>query len=76
MFTEIGLRIDGAVKDLKVMTMSYTNGQLLYMPTEDQLCRGGHEVNLFRYSNVQQYADNTDYYLVLGTLKIMEKLER
>ena len=76
MFGEIGLRIDGAVNDLKVLTLSYTNGQLLYLPTEDQLCRGGHEVNLFRYSNVQQYADNTDYHLVLGTLENLEKLER
>lgn len=76
MFTEIGLRIDEAVEDLKVITLSYTNGQLLYFPTEDQLCRGGHEVNLFKYSNVQQYADNADFYAVTQTLENIEKLER
>ena len=76
MFTEIAFRIDAEVKDLKVVTISYTNGQLLYLPTEDQLCRGGHEVNLFKYSNVQQYADNTDFYAVTETLKNIENLSR
>ncbi len=76
MFTEIGFRIDTAVEDLKVVILSYTNGQLLYMPTQDQLCRGGHEVNMFKYSNVQQYADNTDYHLVTQTLKNIEGLMR
>lgn len=76
MFAEVGFRIDSAVKDLKVVTLSYTNGQFLYMPTQDQLCRGGHEVFCFQYSNVQQYADDTDFYAVTETLKNIENLER
>lgn len=76
MFTEIGFRIDEAVEDLKIIIISYTNGQLLYFPTEDQLCRGGHEINLFKHSNFQQYVDNADFYAVKETLKNIEKLER
>ncbi len=76
LFTEIALRIDKAVSDYKVISLSYTNGQMLYMPTEDQICRGGHEVRCFKYSNFQRYAHNSDYHLVMGTIKNIEKLER
>lgn len=76
MFTEVGFRIDGAVKDLKVITLSYTNGQFLYLPTQDQICRGGHEVYCSRYSNIQQYVDDADYHLILETLKNIEQLNR
>ena len=76
LFTEIGFRIDGEVDDLKVISLSYTNGQFLYFPTEDQLCRGGHGVMLFKYSNIQQYVDNADLFFIMETLKNIEKLER
>lgn len=76
MFAEVAFRINRATPDLKVIAMSYANGQMLYLPTEDQICRGGHEVRCFMYSNVPQYAENSDYYLVTGTLKNIEKLER
>lgn len=61
---------------MKVISLSYTNGQFLYFPTEDQLCRGGHGVMLFKYSNIQQYVDNADLYFIMETLKNIEKLER
>lgn len=76
MFTEVAARINAATPDLTIVAMSYNNGQMLYVPTEDQMCRGGHEVRCFTYSNVPQYAKNTDYHLVIGTLKNIEKLER
>ena len=76
MFAEVAFRIDRAVPDLKVVALSYTNGQMLYLPTEDQICRGGHEVRCFMYSNIQRYRSDTDFSLVVGTLKNIEKLER
>jgi len=74
MFTEIGFRIDGAFQDKKVITLSYTNGQMLYLPTEDQICRGGHEVNAFLYNPLQRFVNNADYHAVKSAVSIIETL--
>lgn len=76
LFSAIGMRINEAVKDLNVLSLSNTNGSKGYFPTEDQLCRGGYEVTMFRYNNVQSLADDADYHLFKETLKNIDKLER
>ena len=76
MFTEIGFRIDGAFPDRKVITLSYTNGQMLYLPTEDQICRGGHEVNAFLYNPLQRFVPNADFHAVKSAVSIIETLPK
>ena len=74
LFSEIGMRIDGAVKDFKVLSLSNTNGSEGYFPTEDQLCRGGYEIIMFRYNNVQNFTDDADFHLMKETIRHIEEL--
>ena len=74
MFTEIGFRIDNAFQDKKGITLSYTNGQMLYLPTEDQICRGGHEVNAFLYNPLQRFVNNADFHAVKSTVNLIQTL--
>ena len=76
LFSEIGMRINCAVKDLNVLSLSNANGSKGYFPTEDQLCKGGYEVTMFKYYKVQCPVDNADFHLMKGTLENIEKLER
>ena len=74
MFTEIGFRIDNAFLDKKVITLSYTNGQMLYLPTEDQICRGCYEVMMHQYGNLQPYCPNADWALIRGSVENIRAL--
>jgi hypothetical protein len=76
LFSAIGMRIDDATKDLKVLSLSNTNGTKGYFPTQDQLCRGGYEVTMFKYNGVQTPTDDADYHLIKETLRNIERLER
>lgn len=74
LFSEIGLRIDQAHTEHTVLSLSNTNGSMGYFVTEDQLCRGGYEIDMFRYGRLQPYQDNADHALVVGTLENLKKL--
>lgn len=76
LFSEIGMRINSAVKDLNVLSLSNANGSKGYFPTEDQLCRGGYEITMFKYNDVQCLKDDADFHLMKGTLENIERLER
>lgn len=76
LFSEIGMRINDAVKDLNVLSLSNANGSKGYFPTQDQLCKGGYEVTMFKYNGVQCPVDDADYHLFKGTVENIEKLER
>ena len=76
LFSEIGMRINCAVEDLKVLSLSNANGSKGYFPTQDQLCKGGYEVTMFKYNDVQCPVDDADFHLFKGTLQNIEKLER
>ena len=69
LFSEIGMRIDYAFTDLKILPLSNSNGMQLYFPTEDQLCRGGYEIDCFKFARVQRFVDDADYHLVKETIK-------
>lgn len=76
LFSEIGMRIDDATKDLKILCLSNANGSKGYFPTQDQLCRGGYEVTMFKYNGVQTPVDDADFHLMTETLRNIDKLER
>ena len=74
LFSEIGMRI---AKDSQIpytLSLSISNGSLGYFVTEDQICRGGYEVEMFKTGDIQPYADNADLYLVKQTLENLKKL--
>lgn len=76
LFSEIGLRIDEHIKDLHILSLSNTNGSLGYFPTEDQLCRGGYEIKMFKYNDIQSFVDDADFHLMSETIETLNKLER
>ena len=76
LFSEIGMRINKAVPDLNILSLSNTNGSKGYFPTQDQLCRGGYEVTMFKYNGVQCLRDDADYHLMKETIRNLNNLKR
>ncbi|MBE7043634.1 MAG: hypothetical protein E7399_09150 [Ruminococcaceae bacterium] len=76
LFSEIGMRIDRAVPDLQVLSLAISNGKGGYFPTQDQLCRGGYEINYFKHKQIQCHPDDADYQLIKETLANLETLAR
>ncbi len=75
-FGEIGLRIEYAVKDLNVVNMVCTNGQMGYFPTQSQIALGGYEITMFKNHGIQVYADDADYSAIVSTVENINSLER
>ena len=76
LFSEIGLRINEHIKELNILSLSNTNGSLGYFPTQDQLCRGGYEIKMFKYNDVQSLTDDADFHLMTETILTINNLER
>ncbi|MBE5782313.1 MAG: hypothetical protein E7329_03240 [Clostridiales bacterium] len=74
LFSEIGMRIDRMCRDVSVLSLSNTNGSQAYFVTQDQLCRGGYEVTMHQYGNIQPYCDDADWALIQGTVNNVNKI--
>ena len=74
LFSEIGMRIDRAIKTKSVLSLSNTNGSEGYFITQDAICRGGYEVNMFLYGHLQQFTDDADFCLMRETVKHIQNL--
>ncbi len=74
LFSEIGMRINKATENLNVLSLSNANGSKGYFPTQDQLCRGGYEITMFKYNGVQCLCDDADYHLMKETLRNLKGL--
>jgi hypothetical protein len=72
-FSEIFLRLRAYSPYPYTLGLSVTNGYELYLPTQDQLCRGGYEITCFRFGHVYPLADNTDQHLINENLRIMSQ---
>lgn len=68
-FSKIGLDINDAFPDKKVLSLSNTNGSEGYFITDDAKPLGGYEVSMFLYGHVQQFCDNADQSLADETIK-------
>lgn len=75
MFSEIGPRIAQASAIPQTLTISNANGAFGYFVTEDQICRGGYEVDMFQTRNLQPYVANADFYAVKETLAHLVTLQ-
>lgn len=75
LFSEIGMRIDGYFPDLKVLSLSNTNGSAGYMVTEDAICRGGYEVEMFQYGRTQEFCDDADFCLFQAAVDTIQTLK-
>ena len=73
MFSEISLRLREYAPYPYILCLSCTNGYTVYLPSEDQLCRGGYEVGCFMYGNLFPLADNTDQNIINENLRILRE---
>ena len=75
MFSEISMRLREYSPYPYTLSLSCTNGYNVYLPSEDQLCRGGYEVGCFMYGNLFPLASNTDQNIISENLRIIRKSE-
>ncbi|MBQ3151761.1 MAG: neutral/alkaline non-lysosomal ceramidase N-terminal domain-containing protein [Clostridia bacterium] len=68
-FSEVGLRLQKMSDYKNVLSLAVTNGSGGYFVTEDQICLGGYEIDMYETSKVQRYAKHADYHMILETLK-------
>jgi hypothetical protein len=72
--TEISLRLRAYSKYGHTLGLGNTNGSNSYLPTRDQIPRGGYEIDRFKWSGARQLADNADMHLIQQNLALMEEL--
>lgn len=74
LFSEISQRLRAYSPYPYTLAVGYANEALGYLPSQDQFCRGGYEVEMFKTGGVQNLADNTDSVLIQQTLALINKL--
>ena len=72
MFLHPTLQLRRYSKFPHTLSLSNTNDTKGYLPSQDQLCRGGYEVWSFRYLNTYKLVDNADDYMVTENLKLLD----
>ena len=63
-FSEITLRLRAYLPWPHTLSLSNTNGYCGYFPSQDQICRGGYEVDVFRTGGLYNLTDNADQHLI------------
>ena len=70
---EISLRLRAYSKCGHTLALGCTNGSNSYIVSQDQICRGGYEVERFR-DRALRLVDNADMHLINQNLQLMDKL--
>ncbi len=70
-FSEISLRLRYHAPTRYTLCLSNTNGYNAYLPTEDQIVRGGYEILCFLYSGAYTLVNNSDQVLLDENLRIL-----
>ncbi len=73
-YSEIGMRIDTFFENETILSLSNTNGSEGYFCTEDSLCNGGYETNMFKYGRAQRFVENADFTMIIETVENINKL--
>lgn len=73
MFSEIVMRLREYSPYTYTLCLSCANGYNVYLPSQDQLCRGGYEVGCFMYGHLFPLADNTDQNIISENLRIINE---
>ena len=72
-FSELSMRLRTYSKFGYTLALGYTNGSNSYLPSQDQICRGGYEIERFHWAMPRQLPVDADTHLINANLKIMEK---
>lgn len=74
MFTEMTLQLRKFSPYQHTLSLCNGNGYYGYLPSQDQICRGGYEVAMFRDFNPYMLKDDTDTTLVVQLADVLEKM--
>ena len=72
-FSEITLRLRTYLPVRHVLCLSCVNGYNGYFPSQDQICRGGYEVDVFCVGSVYTLPDNADQLLIDEIMRIWKE---
>ena len=72
-FSETSIRLRAHSGYGHTLCLSCANGYNGYLPSQDQLCRGGYEVAVFRYANLFPLSPDTDNHLIEESLRILKE---
>ena len=75
LFSVIGMRVAQESPVSYTLSLSNANGALGYFATQDQLCLGGYEIEMFQTANVQPFADDADYHMVVETVNHLKEMK-
>ena len=74
LFSEIGLRLRNYSHLQHTLCICCEHDNPGYLPSQDQLCRGGYEVEMFMSNGVETLAPDTDNILIRETLRLIDLL--
>jgi len=69
--SEIGLRLRTYSPYAHTLLCACTNGSNSYLPAESQLCRGGYEIESFRWFRPRQLPDDADTRLIQQNIALL-----
>ena len=72
-FAETSMRFRTYSPYRYTLCLSNSNGYNAYLPTEDQIVRGGYEIGCFLYSSAHPLVNNADQVILNETFRIMNK---
>ena len=75
-FSEISLRLRAYSPIGHTLAIGCANGSNSYLPTQDQLCRGGYEVERFMWGAPRQLPANTDAHIVNQNLAMLNNIKQ
>ena len=71
-FAETSMRLRAYLPFRYTLCLSNSNGYNAYLPTEDQIVRGGYEIGCFLYSSAHPLVNNADQVILNETLRIIK----
>ncbi len=74
MFSEITLRLRDHSPFTHTLSTSNTNDKRSYLPSREQVCRGGYEVRMFTGVDLFVLEENTDDHIIQENLRILRNL--
>ncbi len=72
MFCEMSIRLRHYSPYSYTLCLSNANGSYGYLPTQDQICRGGYEIEVFMHQSVQQLSNDVDNYIINENLRVLK----
>jgi len=73
-FSEISLRLRACSPFAHTLCLGVANGSHGYLPTQDQICRGGYEIMIFKTESAWPWTDDLDTCIIGENRKLMEAL--